>query len=137
MGPPRLAGTVVVIVLALASAEPQPFRQRRAPRPQFGVCVKRGLVLPQFEQDQLVGIEDALEHLELFAAGMRLLRQFEKIEAAVVWGCREPAIGKGNLIGAGVEEARRISGSITAWRRPATIGAWRMRTARSKAHTAI
>ena len=37
---------------------------------QFGVCVKRGLVLPQFEQDQLVGIEDALEHLELFAAGI-------------------------------------------------------------------
>jgi hypothetical protein len=30
----------------------------------------RGLVLPQFEQDQLVGIEDALEYLELFAAGI-------------------------------------------------------------------
>jgi len=28
-------------------------------------------------------------------------------EAAVVRVCREPAIGKGNLIGAGVEEARR------------------------------
>jgi hypothetical protein len=34
------------------------------------VRVKRGLVLPQFEQDQLVGIEDALEYLELFAAGI-------------------------------------------------------------------
>ena len=31
----------------------------------------------------------------------------EKIEAAVVRGCREPAIGEGNLIGAGVEEAGR------------------------------
>src|SRR5438874_13568844 len=31
----------------------------------------------------------------------------EKIETAVVRRCREPALGKSNLIGAGVEEARR------------------------------
>jgi len=68
--PPRSAGTVVGIVLALAGAEPQPLRQRRTLRLQFGVCVERRLVLPQFEQDQLVGIGDALEHLELFAAGI-------------------------------------------------------------------
>src|SRR5271169_6830721 len=66
----RSAGTLVGIVLALAGAEPQPLRQRRALRLQFGVGVKRGLVLPQFEQDQRVRIEDALEHLELFAAGI-------------------------------------------------------------------
>jgi hypothetical protein len=34
------------------------------------VGVECRLVLPQFEQDQLVGIEDALEHLELFAASI-------------------------------------------------------------------
>src|SRR5208282_1391684 len=67
---PRSAGTVVGIVLTLASAEPQPVGQRRALPLQFGVGVECRLVLPQFEQDQLVGIEDALEHLELFAAGI-------------------------------------------------------------------
>ena len=41
---PRSAGTIVDIVLALAGAEPQPLRQRRALRLQFGVGVKRGLV---------------------------------------------------------------------------------------------
>jgi hypothetical protein len=34
------------------------------------VGVKRGLILPQFEQDQLVGIGGALEYLELFASGI-------------------------------------------------------------------
>ena len=36
----------------------------------FRGMVERSLVRPQFEQDQLVGIGDALEHLELFAAGI-------------------------------------------------------------------
>jgi hypothetical protein len=35
----------VGIILALAGAEPQPVRQRRALRLQFGVGVKRRLVL--------------------------------------------------------------------------------------------
>src|SRR6516164_7503865 len=67
---PRLAGTGVVIVLTLAGAEPQPLRQRLALPLQFGVGVECRLVLPQFEQDELLGIGDALEHLELFAAGI-------------------------------------------------------------------
>ena len=56
--------------LGRAGAEPQPFRQRRALHLQFGVGVECPLVLPQFEQDQLAGIGDALEYLELFAAGI-------------------------------------------------------------------
>lgn len=70
MAPLRSAGTVVGIVLALAGAEPQPLGQRRALRLQFGVGVECRLVLPQFEQDQLVGIGDAPERLELFAASI-------------------------------------------------------------------
>src|SRR6516165_12149685 len=67
---PRLAGTGVVIVLTLAGAEPQSLRQRQALPLQFGVGIECRLVLPQFEQDQLVGFDDALEHLKLFAAGI-------------------------------------------------------------------
>src|SRR5262249_55489173 len=66
----RSAGAAVAIVLALAGAEPQPLGQRRALPLQFGVGVECGLVLPQPEQDQLVRFRDALEHLELFAAGI-------------------------------------------------------------------
>ncbi|MGA7863437.1 MAG: hypothetical protein WCA23_05505, partial [Stellaceae bacterium] len=66
---------------------------------QLGVGVECRLVLPQFEQDQLVGIEDALEHLELFAAGIlprdlaaRLdrLREFGALAGRRVDGDDEP-----------------------------------------------
>src|SRR5271155_2131159 len=45
----RSAGTIVGIVLALAGAEPQPLRQRREPRLQFGVGVECRLVGAQLE----------------------------------------------------------------------------------------
>jgi len=53
--------------------EPAP---SRSPSGKDGRCtcslawVECPLVLPQFEQDQLAGIGDALEYLELFAAGI-------------------------------------------------------------------
>src|SRR6516162_9153537 len=72
---PVLAGAVVGVVLTLAGAEPQALRQRRSLSLQFGVGVEGRLVFPQFEQGQLVGIGNALEHLELFATGI-LTRDF-------------------------------------------------------------
>src|SRR3954452_3542119 len=63
-----LPRAVVLVILALAGAEPQTFRQRRAGGVALGVRVERRLIAPQFKQRQLVGVERALENLELLAA---------------------------------------------------------------------
>jgi hypothetical protein len=70
-----LAGAIVLVILALAGAAAQPFRQRRPAGLQLGMVVKRGLALPQFDQREFVGIGNALEDLELQATGV-LARQF-------------------------------------------------------------
>src|SRR5262244_2118721 len=68
--PPSLAGAVILIVFSLTAPDAQLRAQCRARAVQFGVGVQSRLIGPAFQQCQLVGVEHALEHLELLAAGL-------------------------------------------------------------------
>ena len=63
------ADPIVLVVLSLPTTNTQAFRQRCPRCIDLCMDVERGLVGPQFEQGQLVGVEHALEDLELLAAG--------------------------------------------------------------------
>src|SRR5439155_22882980 len=80
----RLTRPLVFVILARAGAGAQPFRQGRTGRLQFGVVRQRFRAVPQFQQGELVGIEDALEDLELLAT-----RVFPGLLAARLEGLRE------------------------------------------------
>jgi len=75
-GPSRNA--TVFVVFARPAFRTQSGRQRGARFIHAGMHVERGLILPQFQQHQLVGVERALEHLELLAA-----RLFRHVGAAM------------------------------------------------------
>src|SRR4051812_22731864 len=76
-----LPRALVLIVLALARALAQPLWQRRARGLQFRVVVERLLALPQFQEREFVGVEDALEQLELLTAGILARRLAARLES--------------------------------------------------------
>src|SRR4051812_36017186 len=78
------AGQVVLIVLTRTAFSPQPGRHRRAGEVDLGVNIERGLVGPQFQQREFVGIQHTLKYLELFAAGF-----LRDVGAALPEGLRE------------------------------------------------
>src|SRR5690349_4270361 len=65
-----LPRAVVGVVLALAGAGAQAFGQGRTGGLQLGVLGQRLGAVPQFEQREFVGVLDALEQLEMLAAGV-------------------------------------------------------------------
>src|SRR5207253_142108 len=67
---PASTSPVVLVVFALAIADAQLRPQGRASGVQLRMRVERRLVGPALQQRQLVGIENALEDLELLAAGL-------------------------------------------------------------------
>src|SRR4030088_2702426 len=75
---------LVIVILALAGALAQPFRQWRAGGLQFGVIGERFRAVPQLQQGEFVGVEDALENLEFLAA-----RVLPGLLAAPLEGLRE------------------------------------------------
>src|SRR5260221_5876607 len=80
----RSAGQVVLVVLTRAALGPQPWRHRCAGEVDLGVGIERGLVGPQFQQRELVGVLHTLKYLELFAAGF-----LRDVGAALPEGLRE------------------------------------------------
>jgi len=94
---------LVFVILALAGALTQPLGQGRAGRLQFGVVGERFRAVPQFQQGEFVGVEDALEDLEVLAA--RILLRFQ---AARLEGFRE----LGALAGRGCDRNDEADGHI-------------------------
>ena len=78
------AGQVVLVVLTRTAFGPQPWRHRRAGKVDLGVDIERGLVGPQFQQREFVGVHHTLKYLELFAAGF-----LRDVGAALPEGLRE------------------------------------------------
>ena len=73
-----------MVVLTRTAFGPQPWRHRRAGEVYLGVDVERGLVGPQFQQREFVGVQRTLKDLELFAAGF-----LRDVGAALPEGLRE------------------------------------------------
>src|SRR4030081_832504 len=78
------AGQVVLVVLTRTAFGPQPWRHRRAGEVDLGVDIERGLVGPQFQQREFVGVQYTLKYLEVFAAGF-----LRDVGAALPEGLRE------------------------------------------------
>src|SRR5262245_39927701 len=66
----RLARPAVLIVLALAAARAQLRAEGWTGLVELGMHIQGGLVGPPLEQGQPVGVDDALEDLELLAPGL-------------------------------------------------------------------
>src|SRR5262245_45050742 len=66
----RSANPLVLVILALAAARPQFGKQRRSSAVEARVRFQRRLIAPALEQREPVGVQGALEDLELLAAGL-------------------------------------------------------------------
>src|SRR5215510_996152 len=71
-GLPRTVVDVVFAGSGAVSAEGHQRRVRRAGGIDLRVDIKRRLVVPELEYDELVGVQGALKDLELLAAGFLL-----------------------------------------------------------------
>jgi hypothetical protein len=77
-------GPAVLVVLTRTAFGPHPWWHRCAGDVDLGVDIKRGLVGPQFQERNFVGVQHALKYLELFAAGFR-----HDVSAALLEDLRE------------------------------------------------